>query len=68
MNDKAKALLEGGPQDLPERIVPITTPGADLKIELRNGYEHFRRTTRHADTPEGTLPVYEWWERTELPG
>ncbi|MCD9876637.1 DUF5988 family protein [Streptomyces guryensis] len=67
MNDKAKALLEGGPQDLPDRIVPIATPGADLKIELRGGYEHFRQTTRRADTPEGTLPVYEWWERTELP-
>ncbi|MFB7600242.1 DUF5988 family protein [Streptomyces sp. NPDC056160] len=68
MNDTVKALLEGGPQDLPERIVPITTPGEDVKIELRNGYEHFRPTSRHADTREGRLPVYEWWERTEMPG
>jgi hypothetical protein len=68
MSDKAKALLEGGPQDLPERIVPITPPGTDLKIELRGGYEHFRLTARHAETPEGRLPVFEWWERTELPG
>jgi len=68
MNDKAKALLEGGPQDLPERIVAVTAPGADLKVELRNGYEHFRQTARRADTPDGRLPVYEWWERTEMPG
>ncbi|MFF3939998.1 DUF5988 family protein [Streptomyces phaeofaciens] len=68
MSDKAKALLEGGPDDLPDRIVPITVSGADLKIELRNGYEHFRRTDRLSDTPEGRLPVYEWWERTEMPG
>lgn len=39
-----------------------------MKIALRNGYEHFRATPRQADTPEGRLPVYEWWERTELPG
>ncbi|KUN79568.1 DUF5988 family protein [Streptomyces griseoruber] len=68
MSDDTKALLEGGPDDLPERIVPLTTPGADLKIELRSGYEHFRPTARHADTPQGRLPVYEWWERTEMPG
>ena len=68
MNDTAKVLLEGGPQDLPERIVPIAAPDVDLKIELRNGYEHFRHTSRQAETPEGPLPVYEWWERTEMPG
>lgn len=68
MNDTAKALLEGGPQDLPERIVARPAPGEDVKIELRNGYEHFRPTERRADTPQGTLSVYEWWERTEMPG
>ena len=66
MTETDKALLEGGPQDLPDRIVQITTPGADLKIEFRNGYEHYRPTQRQADTPEGRLPVYEWWERTEM--
>jgi hypothetical protein len=39
-----------------------------VKIEWRAGYEHFRATPRHADTPEGRLPVYEWWERTEFAG
>ncbi|MGC9536415.1 DUF5988 family protein [Streptomyces sp. UG1] len=68
MNDTAKVFLEGGPDDLPDRIVPTPFPGPDVKIELRNGYEHFRPTPRQADTPEGRLPVYEWWERTEMPG
>lgn len=68
MSDTAKAVLEGGPDDLPARIVPVTTPGADLKIELRGGYEHFRPSGRQMDTAEGSLPVYTWWERTEMPG
>lgn len=66
MNDTAKVFLEGGPGDLPERIVPTPSPGPDVKIMLRGGYEHFRPTSRQADTPEGTLTVYEWWERTEI--
>jgi hypothetical protein len=67
-----KAVLEGGPDDLPERVVPLTATGPtgraeeDLKIPHRGGYEHFRPTSRHEDTPEGRLPVYEWWERTEI--
>ncbi|MEW2630372.1 DUF5988 family protein [Streptomyces sp. NPDC048389] len=69
MSDNAKrAVLEGGPGDLPERIVPVSAPGADIKVRFRGGYEHFRATARHQETTEGTLPVYEWWERTELPG
>ncbi|HET6355181.1 DUF5988 family protein [Streptomyces sp. NBC_00879] len=61
-----KAVLEGGPDDLHERIVPITPPGQELKIPHRGGYEHFKVTSRHQDTPEGRLPVYDWWERTEI--
>ncbi|MFE1955239.1 DUF5988 family protein [Streptomyces sp. NPDC059524] len=68
MSDATKAVLEGGPDDLPERIVSVSAPGEDIKIAFRGGYEHFRATTRDQDTPEGSLPVYEWWERTELPG
>lgn len=67
MNVEEKAALEGGPDELKGRIVPIQAVGADLKIPFHNGYEHFRTTSRHADTAEGTLPVYEWWERTEMP-
>lgn len=68
MSNSAKAVLEGGPDDLAERIVSIASPGIDVKVPFRNGYEHFRATSRHEDTTEGSLPVYEWWERTEMPG
>ncbi|MFI9625994.1 DUF5988 family protein [Streptomyces sp. NPDC052042] len=68
MANTPRAFLEGGPDDLPERIVSLTTPGDDVKIPFRGGYEHFRVTTRRRDTEEGQLPVYEWWERTEFPG
>lgn len=61
-----KAALVGGPDDLPERIVDAPAPGEDLKIPHRGGYEHFRATSRHQDSPQGPLPVYEWWERTEI--
>ncbi|WP_156724976.1 DUF5988 family protein [Streptomyces apocyni] len=61
-----KAFLEGGPDDLPERIVPITPPGNELKILHRGGYEHFKATPRHTDTAKGRLVVFEWWERTEI--
>ncbi|MFD8548312.1 DUF5988 family protein [Streptomyces sp. NPDC059649] len=62
----AKAVLEGGPAELPERIVPADPHGSELKIPFRGGYEHFRPTTRQQHTAEGALPVYEWWERTEI--
>ncbi|MEV6162575.1 DUF5988 family protein [Streptomyces sp. NPDC052052] len=68
MAKATKAVLEGGPEDLPERIVPLTPPGPDIKIPFRGGYEHFKETDRQRDTKEGELPVYEWWERTEVPG
>ncbi|MEU4504474.1 DUF5988 family protein [Streptomyces sp. NPDC024089] len=72
MTDAPKAVLEGGPDDLPDRIVPLAAPGPgpgpDIKIPFRGGYEHFRATARHRETAEGQLPVYEWWERTEVPG
>jgi hypothetical protein len=59
------AYLEGGPDDLGERIVVVTPPGNELKVPHRNGYEHFRATARRADTAEGSLMVYEWVARTE---
>ncbi|MFE2146243.1 DUF5988 family protein [Streptomyces sp. NPDC059456] len=61
-----KAVLEGGPADLPERVVDAPAPGEDMKIPHRGGYEHFRATTRRQDGPQGRLPVFEWWERTEI--
>ncbi|WP_062988889.1 DUF5988 family protein [Nocardia anaemiae] len=66
MSNVSKAVLEGGPKDLPARIVPITPPGVELKVEFRGGYEHFKVTNREADTPEGRLRVYEWSDRTRI--
>ncbi|MFG2227874.1 DUF5988 family protein [Streptomyces sp. NPDC048644] len=66
MTDTTQAVLEGGPDELPERIVPLDPPGTELKIPFRGGYEHFRATGRQQNTPQGRLPVYEWWERTEI--
>lgn len=66
MNTPLKAFLEGGPADLPERIVRITPPGVEVKLPFRGGYEHFKVTPRHHDTAEGRLPVFEWTERTAV--
>lgn len=63
-----KAILEGGPDELAGRVVPVETPGEDVKIPFLNGHEHYRATDRRSESPEGVLPVYEWWERTEMPG
>ncbi len=68
MSSQVKAFLSSGPDELTERIVMADPQEVELKIPFRNGYEHFRIASRHQDTAEGSLPVYEWWERTELPG
>ncbi|TDD82978.1 hypothetical protein E1293_15675 [Actinomadura darangshiensis] len=68
MDTSLKAFLEGGPADLPRRIVGITPPGVELRLPFRGGYEHFKATSRHQDTPEGRLPVFRWSGRTATPG
>ncbi|MCC0099095.1 MULTISPECIES: DUF5988 family protein [Streptomyces] len=61
-----KAVLEGGPADLTERVVDAPPSGEDVKIRHRGGYEHFRATQRRQDGPQGPLEVFQWWERTEI--
>lgn len=68
MTEPVRVYLEGGPDDLPDRVVPVTPPGGELKVPHLGGYEHFRMTPRHTDTPGGSLAVYEWFERTEIAG
>ena len=68
MTEPVNVYLEGGPDELPDRVVPLATPGAELKIPHLSGYEHFRATPRHTDTAEGPLVTYEWFERTEVAG
>ncbi|AHH14973.1 DUF5988 family protein [Nocardia sp. NPDC052254] len=65
MGTSPKAVLEGGPADLPHRIVPITPPGIELRVQTTGGYERFKSTPRRQDTPEGNLPVYEWIEHVD---
>ncbi|WP_019931903.1 DUF5988 family protein [Nocardia sp. BMG111209] len=65
MGSSPKAVLEGGPSDLSQRIVPITPPGIELRVPHDGGYERFRATPRRRDTTEGSLPVYEWFEHIE---
>ncbi|MEV6068440.1 DUF5988 family protein [Nocardia sp. NPDC052001] len=65
MSSSPKALLEGGPDGLEQRIVPITPPGIELRVAHGGGYERFKVTPRWEDTPEGSLPVYEWVAHTE---
>ncbi|MET9489271.1 MULTISPECIES: DUF5988 family protein [unclassified Nocardia] len=65
MSSSPKALLEGGPDGLEQRIVPITPPGIELRVAHGGGYERFKVTPRWEDTPEGSLPVYEWVSHTE---
>ncbi|MCQ8770677.1 DUF5988 family protein [Streptomyces telluris] len=61
-----KCVLQGGPEGLPEHIVPTAAPGEEVKVPFRGGYEHFRATSRQWDTAQGRLPVYEWVARTEV--
>lgn len=71
MTEAANVYLEGGPDDLPDRVVPLVASASsddELKIPHLDGYEHFRVTPRRTDTSEGPLVVYEWYERTEVAG
>ncbi|AJE83809.1 hypothetical protein SLNWT_3433 [Streptomyces albus] len=62
-----KAVLDGGPAELDARVVEVAPESErDLKIRHRGGYEHFKATSRQEASSEGPLPVYEWWERTEI--
>ncbi|MEV6739335.1 DUF5988 family protein [Streptomyces sp. NPDC051104] len=62
----SKALLEGGPEELAGKVVPVVPPGQELKIPHRGGYEHYKVTTRHEDVEKQNVTVYRWWERTEV--
>ncbi|MFQ6327922.1 MULTISPECIES: DUF5988 family protein [unclassified Nocardia] len=66
MSNSAKAVLEGGPADLSDRVVPITPPGTEIKVPFRGGYEHFEATPRLQDTADGPLRVYQWAYRTSI--
>lgn len=58
--------MEGGPADLPTRVVTVTPPGTEIKVQYKGGYEHFEATPRLQDTAEGPLRVYAWTYRTAI--
>ncbi|QIS13537.1 DUF5988 family protein [Nocardia arthritidis] len=66
MSNAARAVLEGGPADLPTRVVTVTPPGTEIKVQYKGGYEHFEATPRLQDTAEGPLRVYAWTYRTAI--
>lgn len=66
MSDAARAVLEGGPADLSDRVVLIAPPGTEIKVQFQGGYEHFEATPRLQETPEGPLRVYAWAYRTAI--
>lgn len=66
MSNAVRAVLEGGPKGLPDRIVTVTPPGTQVKVPFMGGYEHFEATQRLQDTAEGPLRVYQWTYRTAI--
>lgn len=61
----AEIVLEGGPPDLPcvTRDGDYSLSAEILKIQHRNGYEHFERVGEPADV--GPL-VFRWTMRTKI--
>ncbi|MEU1408757.1 DUF5988 family protein [Streptomyces sp. NPDC005728] len=66
MSSTPRAVLEGGPADLLDRVVTITPPGTEIRVQHNGGYEHFEATPRLQDTAEGPLRVYAWTYRTSI--
>jgi len=61
-----EAILEGGPQDLPQEQRRRRTPlGADkIKVLHCGGYEHYERVGPSATEPAAV--VYRWTTRTRV--
>lgn len=59
---QVNVLLEGGPQDFPERLRARAVPTLEPKIKVPHGagYEHFERTEEAADD----VVIYRWTART----
>jgi hypothetical protein len=64
-NGFVRAVLEGGPANLPHesRSLHISAAEEKIKIPHYGGYEHFEQSTE-SDADE--LLVYRWTARTEI--
>ncbi|MEU4894103.1 DUF5988 family protein [Streptomyces sp. NPDC044780] len=60
-----EVVLEGGPDDLPRafRTGRSTLTTRKLKIQHRNGYEHFELVNESADI---TPAIFRWTMRTKI--
>jgi hypothetical protein len=64
--DRIQVLLEGGPDDLPERVHEVGTLTDLVKLPRGRGYEHFRYTGRTRSVGSGAVPVFQWCARTMI--
>jgi hypothetical protein len=66
--DEVVAVLEGGPQSIPETSRVRTASVFDEKIKLPHygGYEHFVRVGWFDDDAPGQRVRYRWAMRTEV--
>jgi hypothetical protein len=63
-----RAVLEGGPDDIPETLRVHWEPIHEFKLKIphRGGYEHFEREPEDLDA-DGPRPViYRWTARTRI--
>lgn len=65
MDGSVRIALEGGPEEI-DRLVqfPSREVGNRIKIEHRNGYEHFVATGEETEIDGETLAIFRWCDRT----
>ncbi|MEU8589260.1 DUF5988 family protein [Streptomyces sp. NPDC048664] len=61
MSSVGLVLLKGGPSDAPQVVfAPPGGVGAPVKLEYRDGYDHYEFTGEFSDIGAGPMPVYQW--------
>lgn len=65
MDGSMRIALEGGPEEM-NRIVriPAREVGDRIKIEHRNGYEHFAATGEETEIDGEMAAIFRWCDRT----
>jgi hypothetical protein len=67
-SNSIQAILEGGPENIPDASrIQLVSP-LDLKVKLPHygGYEHFERTGQLDENTSAQHLVFRWTMRTEL--
>lgn len=62
-----RALLHGGPTDIPDdlRVQQVAADQAKIKLPWRGGYEHFERDPLAVESTTDTV-VFRWTTRTRI--